>query len=168
MDRSIWPGVGALLATFAFATLSACAPGTGEALSESAWFPPEKTAADFPGIAYPDHEGALTPPSGKVWLIGIDGATWDLIHPAIERGELPTFARLVDEGAWGMLMSEEPSLSPALWATVSTGTPRHVHGIVNFVEPMERSRATRPAGPWDRGPRTGRRNHDRQPDEEGG
>jgi len=65
-------------------------------------------------------------------LIGLDGATWDLIRPMAERGELPAFETLMKEGAWTILRSEEPTISPALWATIATGMPRHRHGITNF------------------------------------
>ena len=66
-------------------------------------FPAEKTAADFPGMSYPAHDGELPGPQGPLWLIGIDGATWDLIRPMAANGELPNFARLLEQGAHGVL-----------------------------------------------------------------
>lgn len=89
-------------------------------------------------------------PEAPVWLIGIDGATWDLIAPLMKIGELPNFAALVEGGAYGVLMSEEPTISPALWATMATGVPRSVHGIVNFVVRRPGSYETVEAGPLDR------------------
>jgi len=95
-------------------------------------------------------EQGIPEPEAPVWLIGIDGATWDLIRPLVEIGELPNFAELMDGGAHGVLLSEEPTLSPALWATVATGVPRSVHGVVNFVVRRPGSYETVEAGPPDR------------------
>lgn len=33
-----------------------------------------------------------------ILVIGLDGATFDLVEPMAARGELPTFARLIAEG----------------------------------------------------------------------
>lgn len=118
-----------------------------------AGFPPEAGPGRFPGLSYPESDGPLPRPgslAGPVWLVGIDGATWDLIGPMAAKGELPNFKALMDAGSWSVLESEEPTISPALWATIATGQPRFVHGIVNFrvrpagtYEPVE-------AGPLDR------------------
>lgn len=116
-------------------------------------FPPERGEADFPGIAYPPHEGELPAPDragGPTWLVGVDGATWDLIRPMVDRGELPAFASLLREGAHGVLLSEEPTISPALWATIATGMPRFEHGVVNFLEKVPGRPESVESGPPDR------------------
>ena len=41
----------------------------------------------------------------KVFIIGLDGATWDLIRPWAKEVQLPTFRKMIDEGAWGVLES---------------------------------------------------------------
>jgi predicted AlkP superfamily phosphohydrolase/phosphomutase len=116
-------------------------------------FPHEKSAADFPGRSYPSYEGELPSPGslhGPVWLVGIDGASWDLILPLVERGELPHFASMLAEGAHGPLLSEEPTISPALWATIVTGTPRFEHGIVDFLTKLPGRYDEVEVGPPDR------------------
>ena len=35
----------------------------------------------------------------KVVVIGLDGATFDLIHPWVKEGHLPTFKRMMEEGS---------------------------------------------------------------------
>ena len=35
----------------------------------------------------------------KVLIIGLDGATWDLMKPLTEKGKLPALKKLMDEGA---------------------------------------------------------------------
>ena len=49
------------------------------------------------------------------------------------QGRMPNTARLVREGASGVLMSMEPSQSPALWTTMATGVGPDRHGIHGFV-----------------------------------
>lgn len=73
--------------------------------------------------------------SGRVVVIGLDGADWRVIDPLIERGKLPSFARLRREGATGILWSMEPSASPSLWTTIATGVTPDRHGIHGFVVP---------------------------------
>ncbi len=133
--------------------LMCCCGAAPEPAVDLPLFPAEKTAEDFPGIIYPAYDGDLPAPaslSGPVWLIGIDGADWNLMEPMMGRGELPNIARLLEEGAHGPLLSEEPAISPALWATIATGMPRFRHGIVNFMVKLPGSFATVQAGPPDR------------------
>ena len=140
-----------LLATLPFLVLLGCTGADPEEQLPS--FPAEKTRAEFPGKSYPAHEGALPRPgslNGPVWLIGIDGATWDLIEPLAARGLMPHLSRLVEEGAHGVLLSEEPTISPALWATLATGMPRFEHGVGNFLVKLPGRYETVEAGPPDR------------------
>jgi predicted AlkP superfamily phosphohydrolase/phosphomutase len=70
---------------------------------------------------------------GRVLVIGVDAATWDVIRPLMAAGKLPTFSRLVAEGFSGTLMSMEPTISPALWTTIATGKRPERHGIQGFI-----------------------------------
>ena len=45
----------------------------------------------------------------KAFVIGIDGATFNLIKPWAEAGHLPNLARLMATGTHGELMSTLPS-----------------------------------------------------------
>jgi predicted AlkP superfamily phosphohydrolase/phosphomutase len=87
------------------------------------------------GGAPPARSGNLLPLAqrNKILLFGIDGADWGVIRPLIEAGKLPSFAKVVQEGATGVLHSMEPSLSPALWTTVATGRPPEIHHIADFI-----------------------------------
>jgi len=71
---------------------------------------------------------------GKVWVIGLDGATFELIRPWAQAGELPTFARLMRDGAHGVLRSPIPQ-SPPAWASFMTGCNPGKHGIYDWVQP---------------------------------
>jgi len=80
----------------------------------------------------------------KVVLIGIDGATWDVIDPMIEKGELPNLAKLAERGTRRRLISLPPLSSPVVWTTMATGTFPRSHGILGFTFPFSRSRVARP------------------------
>jgi hypothetical protein len=68
----------------------------------------------------------------KVVLVGLDGADWRVIRPMMEKGELPTFTRLVQEGAGGDLEALHDSNSAVIWATMYTGETPERHGILDF------------------------------------
>lgn len=74
-----------------------------------------------------------SPAKPKLFFLGIDGATWTVLGPLLERGELPAFQRLVEEGAslqrFDTLRITD---SPVIWTTVATGRRPAVHGIRGF------------------------------------
>jgi len=69
----------------------------------------------------------------KAVVLGIDGATFDLIRPLAEKGELPAFARLLREGSWGTLRSTIPPESPSAWTSFATGLNPGRHGVYGFM-----------------------------------
>jgi predicted AlkP superfamily phosphohydrolase/phosphomutase len=69
----------------------------------------------------------------KVLVIGVDGATFDIITPLVKSGDLPNFAKLMARGSYGELKSTMPILSPVAWTTFSTGVRPGKHGIFNFL-----------------------------------
>lgn len=70
----------------------------------------------------------------KVFIIGLDGATFDIIHPMIEKGKLRNLAKLMKGGSWGRLKSIIPTISPAAWTSFATGKNPGKHGIYDFLE----------------------------------
>src|SRR3990170_4457322 len=82
----------------------------------------------------PDHS-----PHRRVFLLGLDGATFTLLRPWAEEGHLPTFARLMREGAWGPLASTIPPSTPIAWTSMITGVYPGKHGIFGFVKRLPRS-----------------------------
>ncbi|MFH1144560.1 MAG: alkaline phosphatase family protein [Candidatus Eisenbacteria bacterium] len=65
-------------------------------------------------------------------MIGLDGATWELLQPWIDAGELPALAVIQRTWAWGELRSSIPYLSPPAWATAVTGVNPGKHAIFDF------------------------------------
>ena len=68
----------------------------------------------------------------RVLVIGLDGATLELIEPWARAGHLPNFARLLEEGSSGQLMSTIPPVSPAAWSSFMTGKNPGKHGVFDF------------------------------------
>ena len=70
----------------------------------------------------------------KVFVLGLDGATWDVLDPLITQGVLPNLGRIRDRGAYGALNSVFPPLSPVAWTGVMTGKNSGKHGVFEFLE----------------------------------
>ena len=58
---------------------------------------------------------------GRVLVLGLDGATFSLIEPMAKSGRLPNLARLMEEGAWGVLESTLPPVTIPAWVSMMTG-----------------------------------------------
>jgi predicted AlkP superfamily phosphohydrolase/phosphomutase len=71
--------------------------------------------------------------TARVYVIGLDGATWDIIDPLIKQGKLPVFKKLKENGAWSRLQTFEPTLSEVLWTSIATGKNMLKHGIIDWV-----------------------------------
>jgi len=68
----------------------------------------------------------------KVVLIGVDGATPDLIDKWVNEGKLPNFQKLRENGTWGKLKSTTPPFSAPAWTSIVTGCNPGKHGIYGF------------------------------------
>jgi tetratricopeptide (TPR) repeat protein len=69
----------------------------------------------------------------RVAIFGVDAGDWRIIDPLIAAGRLPTFARLKEVGAIGVLKSDPPLLSPIIWTTIATGREPEDHGVLDFM-----------------------------------
>ena len=72
-------------------------------------------------------------PPRKVLVIGLDGATFDLIGPWAGEGSLPNLRRIMQKGAWGHLRSTMPPITGPAWTSFGTGTNPGKHGIYDWV-----------------------------------
>jgi predicted AlkP superfamily phosphohydrolase/phosphomutase len=70
----------------------------------------------------------------RAFVLGLDGVAWPLLQRWTDAGELPTFARLREEGAAGPLATTIPDTVPA-WASVATGRQPDRHGVYGDHEP---------------------------------
>jgi predicted AlkP superfamily phosphohydrolase/phosphomutase len=65
----------------------------------------------------------------KVLVIGLDGATFDLIGPWAEQGVLPGFAQLLREGSYGRVRTVPNTDTAPAWTTLATGLNPANHGL---------------------------------------
>jgi len=68
----------------------------------------------------------------RVFVVGWDAATFDLILPWAEAGLLPTMRRLMAEGVRAPLRSTLPALTPPGWTSAATGRNPGKHNVFNF------------------------------------
>jgi hypothetical protein len=72
-------------------------------------------------------------------VVGIDGASWELLTAGASDGSLPAVARLLKEGVAGPLGTLAPYGRPSTWISAATGKRPSKHGIVSgwlFVTPL--------------------------------
>jgi predicted AlkP superfamily phosphohydrolase/phosphomutase len=70
----------------------------------------------------------------RVLVIGLDSATFDLIHPWSEEGLLPNLTKIMETGSFAPLASTlQPTTAPA-WVTFMTGVNQGKHGLYDFVQ----------------------------------
>jgi predicted AlkP superfamily phosphohydrolase/phosphomutase len=65
----------------------------------------------------------------KTVIIGLDGATFDIINPLSQSGRLPFLSRLMKEGTSAPLLSTTIPNSFPGWASCTTGTSEGMHGV---------------------------------------
>ena len=70
----------------------------------------------------------------KVMVIGIDGATFDIIKPMMSEGQLPNIERLIAQGVHGNLRSTIQPSSEQAWSSFMTGQNNGKHGIFGFIQ----------------------------------
>src|SRR5215467_5205460 len=68
----------------------------------------------------------------KLFVFGLDGATFHLLDPLIEQGRLPNLGRLKAQGVWGRLASTTPPVSLPAWPSFATGRNAGKTGMYEF------------------------------------
>ena len=68
----------------------------------------------------------------KILILGIDGATFDLMKPWMEQGYLPNFKRFMEGGTAGYLRTTIPPLTPSAWTSFMTGLTPERHEVFDF------------------------------------
>ncbi|HKA22947.1 MAG TPA: alkaline phosphatase family protein [Blastocatellia bacterium] len=77
--------------------------------------------------------------SDKLLVIGLDGASFNVLDPLIESGHLPNIADLISKGARANLETTFPPITAVAWSSFMTGKNPGKHGIFEFVRRDHRS-----------------------------
>ncbi|OGG09733.1 hypothetical protein A2154_00005, partial [Candidatus Gottesmanbacteria bacterium RBG_16_43_7] len=81
-----------------------------------------------------------TPKSrSKAVFLGVDGVTWTLLDPFIQKDLLPNFKRLKSRGSTAVLESTYPPSSPPAWTSMFTGVTPGKHRIFDFIKRKPKS-----------------------------
>lgn len=88
-------------------------------------------AAPLPAVTWPapGPQPVVSGPEARVTLVLLEGASLDVIIPAAASGRLPTFSRLIDEGASMHLASLRPTQPATVWTATGTGKLPYRNGI---------------------------------------
>jgi len=70
----------------------------------------------------------------RLLVVGLDGATWDVVDAAPER--VPTLAALARGGVRARLRSTTPPMTLPAWSSILTGVNPGRHGILDFTRRM--------------------------------
>jgi len=71
--------------------------------------------------------------ANKLLVIGLDGASLELVSRWASEGLLPSFGRLLKNGSSGTLRSTIPALTPTAWTSLFTGKNPGKHGAYEFL-----------------------------------
>jgi predicted AlkP superfamily phosphohydrolase/phosphomutase len=71
--------------------------------------------------------------AAKVFILGLDGASPDVIDALLEQGKLPGFKAMRDKGVWARLRTTVPPITGSAWSSFMTGQNPGKHGIFDFI-----------------------------------
>ncbi len=69
----------------------------------------------------------------KLLVIGLDGASFNVLDALIEKGYLPNLSRLIQQGVRANLETTFPPITAVAWSSFMTGKNPGKHGIFEFV-----------------------------------
>ena len=69
----------------------------------------------------------------RIFLLGLDGASWNLLDRLLAAGVMPNLQRLCEEGVRATLASTVPPITPVAWSTLMTGVSPGKHGVFGFL-----------------------------------
>jgi predicted AlkP superfamily phosphohydrolase/phosphomutase len=69
-------------------------------------------------------------------VLGLDGASFDVIRPLVAAGRLPNLAAWMAEGAAAVLHSTVPPVSFPAWSSFATGLDPGAHGLFDFTQKL--------------------------------
>ena len=70
----------------------------------------------------------------KLLVIGLDGASFNVLDRLIEKGLLPNIAKLIRDGDRADLETTFPPITSSAWSSFMTGKNPGKHGIFEFMK----------------------------------
>lgn len=70
----------------------------------------------------------------KVFIVSLDGATFDILLPLMEQGCMPNLQRLMQESLSAELESVIPAVTAPAWTSFMTGKNPSKHGVFGFTQ----------------------------------
>ncbi len=67
-------------------------------------------------------------------FIGLDGATFAVLDPLMDRGVMPNLRKIMERGTRAVLRSIIPPLTPPAWTSMMTGKRPGQHGVFDFFQ----------------------------------
>ncbi len=111
------------------------APGYVRKFKWVAWNePPPATVVLAPAAVDRYADEAWKNPNGpRLIMLGFDGMTESLFRATLNRGEMPAFEVMLQNGTWGPIQSCCSTISPSVWTTIYTGLTPEQHGVTDFL-----------------------------------
>ena len=78
----------------------------------------------------------MAPLPGRVLVLGLDGADWQVIRPLAAAGRLPNLGAWLDAGTAAPLPSTVPPTSFPAWSSFATGLEPGEHGVFDFTQKL--------------------------------
>ena len=75
-------------------------------------------------------------PIAPMLVLGLDGATFDVIRPMVAAGKLPNLARWMVGGSVAPLRSTTPPVTFPAWSSFTTGLEPGRHGLFDFTQKL--------------------------------
>ncbi len=69
----------------------------------------------------------------RVFIIGLDGASWRVLQPIMKENLMPNLSILIERGSSGILESTLPPITAPAWTTFQTGVNPGKHGLFDFL-----------------------------------
>ena len=74
----------------------------------------------------------MTSPAKRAIVIGMDGASMELVKHMVAWGHVPSLERLLARGVHRPMIGVFPTLTPPGWTALSTGSWPGTHGVMDF------------------------------------
>ncbi len=74
----------------------------------------------------------MNSPAKRAIVVGMDGASMEIVKNLADKGYCPNIAELMKQGAWRPMIGVFPTLTPPGWTALSTGSWPGTHGVMDF------------------------------------